>query len=144
MILPLAKLDRRNYAWFVMVDSGRCRLLCCRVNQEGDRCVEEHGLLLNRVGCHARASRASGGFLDDDEEFVFELAGWLRRKVRRHDMDRLVVFASIHMYRLMRNAPLGVLQRRFEQITPSLLELGPRELAEHPSVLALFRDRHYR
>ena len=49
------KVERRNHAWFALADAEHCRLLCCRLTDEGTQHVDEYDALETVSYTHLRA-----------------------------------------------------------------------------------------
>lgn len=139
-------VERRNHAWFALVDADRCRLLCCRLTQEGILRVVEYCTLENTPpeGCDVTLLPQAGQTHRDEENegrFITGISHWLQNKTVSHELDRLAIFAAPQMLGRLQNTPFGVIQGRKEEIRGDLMQLSTDQLAEHPLVRELVRDR---
>ena len=142
-------MERRNFAWFALADAEQCRLLCCRLTQQGTQHVEERGVLENTLPEHEHTrSMPQGGAKHDVEEkerrFAAETADWLTKKAAEHEMTRLVVFAPPRMLGLLRKASFSAINSHLEEVRGDLMGLKPGQLADHPLVRDLVRARQSR
>ena len=142
-------IERRNFAWFALADAERCRLLCCRLTQQGTQHVEEQGVLENTSPEHEHERpMTQGGASHDVEErerrFATETADWLSKKAAENEMARLVVFAPPRMLGLLRKASFSVTNAHLEEVRGDLMGLKPGQLADHPLVRDLVRTRQSR
>ncbi len=136
--------DRRNHAWFALVDSEHCRLLCCRLTKRNTPHVDEYDMLENTFPEHEHLRPQTGeGMTHDVEEkkrrFTGETVGWLQKKTGEHEIDHLVIFAPPHMLGSLRKASSGLLVGHLEQLEGNLMRLDAGQLAEHPMVRELVR-----
>lgn len=138
--------ERRNHAWFALVDAQHCRLLCCRLTQQGTPHVVEYGTLENTLPEkeHARPTSQAGETHTTEENerrFSVAISDWLQAKSGQHELDRLAIFAAPRMLGVLRNTPFGAIKGRQDEIKGDLIRLSTGQLAEHPLVRELVRDR---
>ena len=132
-------VEERDHAWFALADAEHCRLLCCRLTQQGTRHVDELGALDNTwPGQEHARPMTQGGMTHDIEEaerrFAGEVANWLQEKAVAHVMDQLVIFAPPRMLGVLRKAAFGSLKGHLEEIKGDLMRLAAGQLAEHPMI----------
>jgi len=139
--------ERRNHAWFALTDAEHCRLLCCRLTEQGSQHVDEYGRFENTLpeAEHRRPMTQDGMTHDIEEEerrFGAQIVDWLRRKAEEHEIDRLAIFAPPRMLGVLRKASSGLLKGHLEELKGNLMRLEPGELAQHPMVRDLVREAH--
>jgi protein required for attachment to host cells len=142
-------VERRHHAWFALVDAEHCRLLCCRLTEQGTRHVDEYGRFENTLpeAEHAQPMSQDGMTHDIEEEerrFGGQIVDWLRRKAEEHEIDRLAIFAPPRMLGVLRKASSGLLKGHLEELKGDLMRLEAGQLAEHPMVRELVRATHER
>ena len=141
------KIEQQNYAWFALADAEHCRLLCCRLTEQGTRHVDEYGRFENTLpeAEHARPMTGDGMTHDIEEEerrFGGQIVAWLRRKAEEHAIDRLAIFAPPRMLGVLRKASSGLLKGHLDELRGDLMRLEAGQLAEHPMVRELVRATH--
>jgi protein required for attachment to host cells len=137
-------VEQRVHAWFALADSEHCRLLCCRVTEQGRRHVQEYGVLENTLpeAEHARPMSGDGMTHDIEEEerrFGSQIVEWLRANAQKFDIDRLAIFAPPRMLGVLRKASSGLLKGHLQELIGNLMRLDAGQLAEHPTVVELMR-----
>lgn len=144
MQLPQMSVERRNFAWFAMAYAEQCRLLCCRLTQQGTQCIEQRGILIKQE----EERTATQGSTQDIEEHELGFANatmeWLNRNAAEHEMARLVIFASPRMLHLLEEASFQVNNAHFVEAGEDLLQLQVDALADHQLVRDVLRARHSR
>jgi hypothetical protein len=98
-----------DHAWFALVDAEHCRLLCCRLTEQGTPHVDEYDAIEN----------------------TFPEREHLRPK---HEIDRLVIFAPPRMLGELRKASSQLLAGHLKELEGNLMRLDAGQLAEHPMV----------
>lgn len=139
-------VERQNHAWFALVDAKHCRLLCCRLTQEGTQHVDEYGTYDNVLPEqeHMRPMTQAGETHDVEENersFAADLAKWLQKQAETHELDRLTIFATPRMLGVLRNTRFGSIKAGMKQVQGDLMRLDTGQLAEHPMVRSLVRTR---
>jgi len=142
-----ANVEQRNPAWFALADAERCRLLCCRLTEQGTQHVNEYGAFDNTLpeAEHERPMTMDGMTHDIEEEerrFAGQIVEWLRKKAEEHEIDHLVIFAPPRMLGVLRKAPPGLLKGHLEELDGNLMRLEAGQLAEHPMVRKLVSATH--
>jgi len=135
-------VERGNHAWLALVDAEHCRLLCCRLTEQGTQHVDEYGRFENTLpeAEHARPMSQDGMTHDIEEEerrFGGQIVDWLRRKAKEHSIDRLAICATPRMLGVLRKASSGLLKGHLEELKGDLMRLEAGQLAEHPMVREL-------
>jgi hypothetical protein len=143
------KVEQQNYAWFALLDAEHCRLLCCRLTTQGTHHVDEYGRFENTLpeAEHARPMTGDGMTHDIEEEerrFGIQIVDWLRREAKKHEIDRLVIFAPPRMLGVLRKASSGLLAGHLKELEGNLMRLDAGQLAQHPMVRDLVREAHRR
>ena len=136
--------ERQDHAWFALADAEHCRLLCCRLTEQGTPHVDEHDALENTFPEHQHLRPQTGaGMTHDVEErerrFAGETVDWLQKNAKKHDIERLVIFAPPRMLGVLRKSSSGLLAGHLEELEGNLMRLDPGQLAEHPMVRQLVR-----
>jgi len=142
-------VEPRNYAWFALADTEHCRLLCCHLTRQGTQHVDEYGVFENTLpeAEHARPMTHDGATHDIEEEerrFAGQIVEWLQENVKKHEIDRLVIFAPPRMLGALRKASSGLLKGHLEELEGNLMRLEAGQLAEHPMVRQLVPATHER
>jgi len=137
-------VERRNRAWFALADAERCRLLCCRLTEQGTQHVDEYDALENTSPEpeHLRPQTGDGMTHDVEERerrFAGKIVERLQENVEKHEIDRLVIFAPPRMLGGLRKASSGLLAGHLKQLEGNLMRLDAGQLAEHPMVRELLR-----
>ncbi len=142
-------VERRPPAWFALADAEHCRLLCCRLTEQGTQHVDEHDALENVLPEHEHLRPQTGdGNTHDVEEkerrFAGQIVGWLQKRVDMHEIDRLVILATPRMLGVLRRTRARLPNGHLLGIEGNLMRLGAGQLAEHPMVRGLFAGTHER
>jgi len=142
-------IQRRDHAWFALVDAEHCRLLCCCLTEQGTQHVDEHGRFENTLpeAEHERPMGQTGETHDIEEEerrFAHEIVEWLQKNAKKHEIDRLVLFAPPRMLGVLRKASSGLLKGHLKEFEGNLMRLDAGQLAQHPMVRDLVREAHER
>lgn len=135
-------VEVRDHAWFALVDAEHCRLLCCCLTRQGTQHVDEYGRFENTLpeAEHARPMGQDGMTHDIEEEerrFGAQIVDWLGRQARKHQIDRLVIFAPPRMLGVLRKASSGLLAGHLKELEGNLMRLDAGQLAQHPMVRQL-------
>ena len=133
-----------DHAWFALTDAEHCRLLCCRLTEQGTQHIDEYDALENKFPERERMRPQTGdGMTHDVEERERRFAGMivenLQENVNKHEIDRLVIFAPPHMLGELRKASSGLLAGHLKELQGNLMHLDAGQLAEHPMVRELVR-----
>jgi protein required for attachment to host cells len=136
-------VERRPHAWFALADAEHCRLLCCRLTEQGTQHVDEHDALENTFPEHEHLRPQTGdGNTHDVEEkerrFAGQIVGWLQKRVDMHEIDRLVILATPRMLGVLRRTRARLPNGHLLGIEGNLMRLEAGQLAEHPMVRGLF------
>ena len=136
-----------DHAWFALADAEHCRLLCCRLTEQGTQHIDEYDALENKFPEreHLRPQTGDGMTHDVEEKerrFAGAVVGWLQRRAEEHEIDRLVIFAPPRMLGGLRKASSGLLAGHLKQLEGNLMRLDAGQLAEHPMVRDLVRTTH--
>ena len=142
-------VERRNHAWFALADAEHCRLLCCRLTEQGTQHVDEHDVLENTFPEREPLRPQTGdGMTHDVEErerrFAGKIVEWLQENAKKHEIGRLVIFAPPRMLGVLRKASSGLLAGHLKELEGNLMRLDAGQLAEHPMVRALVQATHER
>lgn len=142
-------VERRNHAWCALADAEHCRLLCCRLTQQGTQHVDEYGAFDNTLPEQEHMRPATGGGETHDVEenerrFAAEIAKWLQKQAKNCELDRLTIFATPRMLGVLRNTSFGVIKGGMKQIQGDLMRLNAGQLAEHPMIRNLVQTRQER
>jgi protein required for attachment to host cells len=134
--------DRQNHAWFALADAERCRLLCCRLTEQGTQHVDEYDALENTFPEpeHLRPQTGDGMTHDVEERerrFAGKIVEWLQENATKHAIDRLVILAPPRMLGVLRKASSGLLAGHLKELEGNLMRLDAGQLAGHPMVRAL-------
>jgi len=137
-------VEPRNHAWFALADAERCRLLCCRLTEQGTQHVDEYDALENTFPEHEHLRPQTGdGMTHDVEEkerrFTGKIVEWLQQNAKKHEIDRLAIFAPPRMLGVLRKASSGLLAGHLKELEGNLMRLDAGQLAEHPMVRELAR-----
>jgi protein required for attachment to host cells len=119
------------------------------LTEQGTQHVNEHGRFENTLpeAEHARPMSQDGMTHDIEEEerrFAHEIVEWLQESARKHEIDRLVIFAPPRMLGVLRKASSGLLAGHLKELEGNLMRLNAGRLAEHPMVRDLLREAHQR
>ena len=138
------KVERRNHAWFALADAEHCRLLCCRLTEQGTQHVDEYDALENTFPEHEHLRPQTGdGMTHDVEEkerrFAGQIVDWLKKRVDTHEIDRLVILATPRMLGVLRRARARLPSGHLQGTEGNLMRLDAGQLAEHPMVRELVR-----
>ena len=136
---------RHNIAWFALVDSEHCRLLCCRLTKQGSHHVDEHGQFQNTLpeAEHARPMSLGGTthYVEENERrFSGETLKWLKDQIDALRIDHLTLFAPARMLGAIRKASDKILTGEYEELQGSLMRLETGQLAEHPMIRRLVKQ----
>jgi protein required for attachment to host cells len=142
-------VERRNHAWFALVDAEHCRLLCCSLTQQGTQHVDEYGTFDNTLPEqeHMRPMSQAGethNVEENERHFAAEVAEWLQKQGEKHELDRLTILAPPRMLGVLRNTPFGSMRAGMKQVQGDLMRLNTGQLAEHQMVRNLVRTRQER
>lgn len=142
-------VERGNHAWFALADAEHCRLLCCRLTEQGTQHVDEYGRFENTLPEAEPARPQSGdGMTHDIEEeerrFGGQIIAWLRGRVEEHEIDRLAIFAPPRMLGVLRKDPSGLMAGHLRQLEGNLMRLDAGQLADHPMIRELVPVTHAR
>jgi protein required for attachment to host cells len=74
-----------------------------------------------------------------ERRFAGETVDWLQKNAKKHDIERLVIFAPPRMLGVLRKSSSGLLAGHLEELEGNLMRLDPGQLAEHPMVRQLVR-----
>ena len=134
-----------DHAWFALADAEHCRLLCCRLTEQGTQHVDECDTLENTFPEHEHLRPQTGdGMTHDVEErerrFAGRIVEWLQENAKKHEIDRLVIFAPPHMLGALRKASSRLLAGHLKELEGNLVRLRVGQLAEHPMIRDLLRD----
>ncbi len=138
------KVERQNHAWFVLADAEHCRLLCCRLTEQGTQHVDEHETLDNTFPEHEHLRPQTGdGMTHDIEEkerrFAGQIVGWLKKRVDTHKIGRLVILATPRMLGVLRRFRPRLSNGLLQGIEGNLVRLEAGQLADHPMVRDLVK-----
>jgi protein required for attachment to host cells len=133
-----------DHAWFALADAEHCRLLCCRLTEQGTQHVDEYDALENT--CPEREPmrpQTGDGMTHDVEEkerrFAGQIVEWLQENAKRRVIDRLVIFAPPGMLGALRKITSQLLAGRLLETEGNLMRLRVGQLAKHPMVYSLVR-----
>jgi protein required for attachment to host cells len=140
-------VERRNHAWFALADAEHCRLLCCRLTEQGTPHVDEHDVLENTSPEreHLRPQTGDGMTHDVEERerrFAGRIVERLQENVKKHEIDCLVIFAPPRMLGELRKASSGLLPGHLKELEGNLMRLRVGQLAEHPMIRELVQATH--
>ena len=143
------KVERRLDAWFALADAEHCRLLCCRLTDQGTQHVDEYDALENTFPERERLRPQTGdGMTHDVEErerrFAGEVLGWLKMRADTHKIDRLVILATPRMLGVLRRVRARLPNGHLQGIEGNLMRLDAGQLAEHPMIRQLIPVGHER
>ena len=139
-------VERQDCAWFALADTEQCRLLRCQLTKRGTQHVDQCEAMENTFPEHEHLRpQARDGMMHAVEEkerrFAREIVDWLRKRVGRREIDRLVIFATSRMLGLLRKASSGLLKEHLEELEGNLMRLEAGQLAEHPMVRKLVQAK---
>jgi protein required for attachment to host cells len=122
---------RENHAWFALADAETCRLLRCSLTKQDTRQVEEHGAIENVFPEHEHQRPQTGdGMTHDVEEkerrFAGNIVEWLQENAKKHEIDRLVIFAPPRMLGILRKASSGLLPGHLKELEGNLMRAARR------------------
>ena len=140
-------VERRNHAWFALADAERCRLLCCRLTGQGTPHVDEYDAVENTFPEreHLRPQTGDGMTHDVEENerrFAGKIVERLQENAKKHEIDRLVIFAPAGMLGELRKASSRLLAGHLKELEGNLMRLEAGQLAEHPMIRDLVRAAH--
>ena len=138
-------VERRKHAWFALADAEHCRLLCCRLTDQGTQHVDEYDALENSFPEHEHLRPQTGdGMTHDVEEnerrFAGQIVGWLKKRVDTHKIGRLVILATPRMLGVLRRFRPRLSNGLLQGLEGNLMRLEAGQLADHPMVRDLVRD----
>ncbi|HSS65970.1 MAG TPA: host attachment protein [Gammaproteobacteria bacterium] len=133
-----------DHAWFALADAENCRLLCCRLTEQGTPHVDEYEAIENAYPERERMRPQTGdGITQDVEErerrFAGKIVENLQENVKKHEIDHLVIFAPPRMLGALRKASSGLLPGHLQEFEGNLMRLDAGQLAEHPMVRDVVR-----
>lgn len=76
---------------------------------------------------------------EGERRFACEILEMLQENTKKHEINRLVIFAPPRMLGVLRKAPAGPLAGHLEELEGNLMRLDAGQLAEHPMVRELVR-----
>lgn len=131
--------ERKDHAWFALLDAESCRLLCCSMTRLGKHHVDEFDTLKNTLPEqeHTRPMTETGATHNMEEKerrFAGEIVAWLRKKSGQQKIDHLVILAAPRMLGVLRMIPLGSLKGHVAEFKGELMHLNAGQLAEHSTV----------
>jgi protein required for attachment to host cells len=123
--------------------------LCCRLTTQGTQHVDEYGAFENTLAQqeHMRPMTQTGTthYVEEEERrFAHEIVEWLQENAKKHEIDRLVIFAPPRMLGVLRKASSGLLTGHLKELEGNLMRLDAGQLAQHPMVRDLVREAHQR
>jgi protein required for attachment to host cells len=137
-------VEGRPHAWFALADAEHCRLLCCRLTEQGTQHVDEYDALENT--CPEREPmrpQAGDGMTHDVEEkerrFAGQIVGWLKKRVDTHKIGRLVILATPRMLGVLRRFRPRLSNGVLQGLEGNLMRLEAGQLADHPMVRQLVK-----
>jgi protein required for attachment to host cells len=138
-----------DHAWFALADAEHCRLLCCRLTEQGTQHVDEHEALDNTFPEHEHLRPQTGDGMTHDVEqkerrFAGQIVGWLKKRVDTHEIDRLVILATPRMLGVLRRTRARPRNGHVQGIEGNLMRLDAGQLAKHPMVRQLIQAGHER
>ena len=133
-----------DHAWFALADAEHCRLLCCRLTEQGTPHIDEYDALENKSPERERMRPQTGdGMTHDVEEKERRFAGMivekLQENVKKHGVDRLVIFATPGMLGALRKVSPQLLAGHILELEGNLMRLRAGQLAKHPMIRDLVR-----
>jgi protein required for attachment to host cells len=134
-----------DHAWFALADAEHCRLLCCRLTEQGTPHVDEYDAIENTFPEreHLRPQTGDGMTHDVEEKerrFAGKIVERLQENVKKHGIDRLVIFATPGMLGALRKVSSELLPGHLKELEGNLVRLRVGQLAEHPMIRDLLRD----
>ena len=134
-----------DHAWFALADAEHCRLLCCRLTEQGTQHVDEYDALENTFPEreHLRPQTGDGMTHDVEENerrFAGQIVGWLKKRVDTHKIGRLVILATPRMLGVLRRFRPRLSNGLLQGLEGNLMRLEAGQLADHPMVRDLVRD----
>ena len=141
--------ERQDHAWFTLADAEHCRLLCCRLTEQGTPHVDEYDVLENTFPEHEHLRPQTGdGMTHDVEEkerrFAGQIVGWLKKRVDTHKIGRLVILATPRMLGVLRRFRPRLSNGVLQGLEGNLMRLEAGQLADHPMVRDLIQVGHER
>jgi len=138
---------REEQAWFALADAEHCRLLCCRLTEQGTPHVDEYDVFENTFPEHEHLRPQTGdGMTHDVEEkerrFAGRIVERLQENVKKHEIDCLVIFAPARMLGELRKASSRLLAGHLKELEGNLMRLDAGQLAEHPMIRELVQGTH--
>jgi protein required for attachment to host cells len=136
--------ERQDQAWFALADAEHCRLLRCDLTDRGTPHVNEYDALENVLPQqeHARPMSKGGethNVEDNERRFAGQIVEWLQANAKKHEIDRLAIFAAARMLGVLRKATPRLLPGHLEELKGDLMRLDAGQLAEHPMIRQLVR-----
>jgi len=133
-----------DHAWFALADADHCRLLCCRLTEQGTPHVDEYDAIENTFPEREHLRPQTGdGMTHDVEEKERRFAGMivekLQENVKKHGIDRLVIFATPGMLGALRKVSSQLLAGHLLELEGNLMRLRAGQLAKHPMIRDLVR-----
>jgi protein required for attachment to host cells len=138
------KVERRNHAWFALADAEHCRLLCCRLADQGTQHVDAYDALESTFPEREPLRPQPGdGMTHDAEEkerrFAGQIVGWLKKRVDTHEIGRLVILATPRMLGVLRRFRPRLSNGLLQGLEGNLMRLEAGQLADHPMVRDLVK-----
>ncbi len=147
-----AKKKNTKMAWVALVDSVRCRLLCCTFTKAGTHHVQELGVLHHIWPMRERSALIAPDNLTINSpslpldhvtaqirEFTNKVFSWLNTECTERQVERLVIIAVPNMLDELRK-PLDSSNGRFELRQGCLTQLSTSTLSVHPLIRSLTED----
>jgi protein required for attachment to host cells len=133
-----------DHAWFALADAEHCRLLCCRLTEQGTQHIDEYDALENKFPEREHLRPQTGdGMTHDVEEKERRFAGMiverLQENAKKHEIDRLVIFATPGMLGALRKVSSQLLAGHLLELEGNLMRLRAGQLAKHPMIRDLVR-----
>ena len=137
-------VEGRPHVWFALADAEHCRLLCCRLTEQGTQHVDEHERLDNTFPEHEHLRPQTGdGMTHDIEEkerrFAGQIVGWLKKRVDTHKIGRLVILATPRMLGVLRRFRPRLSNGVLQGLEGNLVRLEAGQLADHPMIRDLVK-----
>jgi protein required for attachment to host cells len=76
---------------------------------------------------------------EKERRFAGNIVEWLQENAKKHEIDRLVIFAPPRMLGILRKASSGLLPGHLKELEGNLMRLRVGQLAEHPMIRDLVR-----
>jgi len=145
-------MELEKTVWVFVMDGRQGRLLRCGLAPL-ERChVEEHESIRNETPEHEhhRPSPLSGkghsyahpGHETEEQQqrFASAVVSWRRERTRRHEIDRLILFAPARFVGLLNRTLPPDLSSAVELQEGGLVSLSNAALARHPRIQALVHN----